>query len=62
MPANDWEVPIVAAMARNVASAARGAANMTTSAARHAVWYVRYQVDGSSRAQKAPARPRGRRS
>lgn len=43
--------PIVATMARGVAGAARGAAGAGASLARHAVWYLRYRVDGNSRAQ-----------
>ena len=38
-------------MAKGVAGAARGAVALTASLARHAVWYVRYRVDGNSRAQ-----------
>jgi hypothetical protein len=45
------EDPIVASLARGVAGAARGAAGMGASLARHAVWYVRYRVDGNSRAE-----------
>ena len=40
-------------MAKGLAGAARGAANVTASLTRHAVWYLRYKVDGSSRAQDA---------
>ena len=50
---------MVASLLRNVASVARGAASVTASVARHAAWYVRYQVDGDSRDQDA--RPGRRR-
>jgi hypothetical protein len=60
MPAHpERGAQIIVAMARNVASAARNAASVTASGVRHAAWYLRYQVDGSSRAQKA--RPPRRR-
>ena len=59
MPAHRKKGAVIfGAMARNVASAARNAASVTASGVRHAAWYVRYQVDGSSRAQKAPRRGR----
>jgi hypothetical protein len=51
MPARTKGVPIVDTMAKGVAGAARGAASVTRSLARHAVWYLRYRVDGNSRAQ-----------
>jgi hypothetical protein len=51
MPARSEEDPIVASLARGVAGAARGAAGVGASLARHAVWYVRYRVDGNSRAE-----------
>jgi hypothetical protein len=51
MPASRKGDPIVATVARGVADAARGAAGAGASLARHAVWYVRYRVDGNSRAQ-----------
>ena len=58
------EDPIVASLARGVAGAARGAAGAGASLARHAVWYVRYRVDGNSRAEykrDRPPRNNGRR-
>jgi hypothetical protein len=55
--------PIIGTVARGFAGAARGAANMTASMARHAAWYLRYRVDGNARAQDAkdaqPRRGRG---
>jgi hypothetical protein len=45
-------------MARGMTSAARAAYAVGTSAARHAVWYVRYQVDGTARARRQPPRPK----
>ena len=53
-------VSIVDSMARGVAGAARGAASVTSSLGRHAVWYLRYRVDGNSRAQSR--REQARRS
>ena len=53
--------PIVASLARGVAGAARGAAGVGASMARHAAWYLRYRVDGNSRAQNKRDRRRGRR-
>jgi hypothetical protein len=38
-------------LARGVTGAAREAAGVGASMARHALWYVRYRVDGNSRAQ-----------
>jgi hypothetical protein len=43
-------------MTRSLASAARAAYSVTSSAARHAAWYLRYQVDGTSRARRQPPR------
>jgi hypothetical protein len=57
-PSTGQEGSIVETVARNMVSVARGAATATASGLRHAVWYVRYQLDGTSRAQKAPARRR----
>ncbi len=56
------EDPIVASLARGVAGVARGAAGVSASVARHAVWYVRYRVDGNSRAEnkRDRRRPPGR--
>jgi hypothetical protein len=51
MPARAKGDPIVASWARGVAGAARGAAGVGASLTRHAVWYVRYRVDGNSRAE-----------
>jgi hypothetical protein len=48
--------PIVTSMARGLAGAARATAAVTATVARHAAWYVRYQLDGSSRAQDAHGR------
>lgn len=53
--------PIVASLARGVAGAARGAAGVSASLARHAVWYVRYRVDGNSQAENKRDRPRAER-
>jgi hypothetical protein len=48
-------------MTKGIAGAARGAAAVTASLARHATWYLRYRVDGNSRAQRAEnARERAR--
>jgi hypothetical protein len=62
MPAGPKGDPIVATVARGVAGAARGAAGVSASLARHAVWYVRYRVDGNSRAEYKRDRPRGGRT
>ena len=51
MRAQPKEDPIVVSLARGVAGAARGVAGAGASLARHAVWYVRYRVDGNSRAE-----------
>jgi hypothetical protein len=45
---------------RGIAGAARGAASVTASLARHAAWYLRYRVDGNSRAHDARDDPRRR--
>jgi hypothetical protein len=45
------EEELLSSMAKGLAGAARGAAAMTASVARHAAWYLRYRVDGNSRAQ-----------
>jgi len=59
MPAHREKGAVIfVAMARNVASVTRNAASVTASGVRHAVWYVRYQVDGNSRAQKTPPKRR----
>jgi hypothetical protein len=50
MPAQEGE-PIVTSMAKGLAGAARGAAAVGANLARHAAWYLRYRVDGNSRAQ-----------
>jgi hypothetical protein len=55
MPSRTEGEEIVTSMARGLAGAARVTAAATASAARHAAWYVRYKVDGSSRAQDARA-------
>jgi hypothetical protein len=52
-------VVTVTEMGRSAARAARGAASVGSAAARHAFWYVRYQVDGTSRARRERP-PRGR--
>jgi hypothetical protein len=46
-------------MRRNLATVVRGAASIGSAAVRHAAWYLRYQVDGTARAQRA--RPASRR-
>jgi hypothetical protein len=53
MPEGSKGGPIVRTMARGLTDAARGAAAVTASLARHATWYLRYRVDGNSRAQRA---------
>ena len=55
------EDPIVASLARGVAGAARGAADVGASVARHAVWYVRYRIDGNSRAENKRDRAAAKR-
>jgi hypothetical protein len=60
MPDRGKGGPIVSTMAKGLAGAARGAAAVTVSLARHATWYLRYRVDGNSRAQKARDRDRDR--
>ena len=47
----------VSTMAKGLADAARGAAVVTASVARHAAWYLRYRVDGNARAHDG-RRPR----
>ena len=49
---------MVTSMAKGLAGAARGAASMTASVARHAAWYLRYRVDGNTRSQRGTRRPR----
>lgn len=49
----------VTSMAKGLAGAARGAATVTANAARHAAWYLRYRVDGNTRAQHARDHRRG---
>ncbi|HEX8052410.1 MAG TPA: hypothetical protein VF517_05415 [Thermoleophilaceae bacterium] len=44
-------------MTKGVTEAARGAAAVSASVARHAAWYVRYRVDGNKRAQYKRDRP-----
>src|SRR5205823_2012256 len=51
-------VVIIGGMTRSLTSAARAAYSVTSSVARHAAWYVRYQVVGSSRARRRPPRQR----
>lgn len=58
MPPRSDDV-FVSTMAKGLAGAARGAAAMTASVARHAAWYLRYRVDGNSRAHDGPSRRRG---
>jgi hypothetical protein len=60
MPARSEGDPIVTSMAKGLAGAARGAAAVSANLARHAAWYVRYRVDGNSRAQEARKRARAR--
>lgn len=43
-------------MAKGVTGAAREAAALTARLARHAAWYLRYRVEGNSRAQSARER------
>jgi hypothetical protein len=57
MRAPSEEDPIVASLARGVAGAARGAAGIGAALTRHALWYVRYRVDGNSRAENKRDRP-----
>lgn len=62
MPAGAKGDPIVASLAKGVTGAARGAAGVSASVARHAAWYLRYRVDGNKRAQfKRDQRGRGAR-
>ena len=60
MPAHSEGEPIVTSMAKGLAGAARSAAAVSTTAARHAAWYVLYRVDGNSRAQRHRGRVRDR--
>jgi hypothetical protein len=60
MPGPSEGKPIVTSMTRGLAGAARAAAAATASVARHAAWYARYRVDGSSRAQNARDQGRAR--
>ena len=53
------EEEMFSSMAKGLAGAARGAAAMTATVARHAAWYLRYRVDGNSRAQDGRKRGRG---
>jgi hypothetical protein len=49
-------MPPMTSVAKGLAGAARGAAALTASLARHAAWYLRYRVDGNSRAQRGSRR------
>jgi hypothetical protein len=50
---------IVPGMARQLVGGAAGAASLAARAARHAAWYLRYHVDGTSRDdEQARRRPR----
>lgn len=51
------ELPIRSPM-RSVLGTVRGAYSVVSSGARHALWYVRYQMDGNGRARRQPPRPR----
>ena len=51
---------MVASVARGVSGAARGVAGLGASVARHAVWYVRYRIDGNSRARSKREQARSR--
>ena len=48
---------MIASIGRGLRRAAKETAAVTVSAARHGVWYVRYQVDGTVRAQRERPRP-----
>jgi len=48
---------VIASIGRGLRRAAKETAAVTVSAARHAVWYVRYQVDGTVRSQRERPRP-----
>jgi hypothetical protein len=39
-------------LSRTATRVARGAGSVTSAVARHALWYLRYQVDGTSRARR----------
>jgi len=45
-------------MRRSVLGAVRGAYTVASSGARHALWYVRYQMEGNGRARHQAPRPR----
>ena len=45
-------------MTRSLTSATRTVLSVTSSAARHAAWYLRYQVDGTARARRQRPRPK----
>lgn len=51
---------IVTEMSRTAARAAKEAGSIAAAGARHALWYVRYQVDGTARARREG--PPGRRT
>jgi hypothetical protein len=51
MPDRTEGAPIVSTISKGVAGAARAPAAVTANLARHAIWYVRYRVEGNSRAQ-----------
>ena len=51
---------IVASLTKGAASAARGAAAVGATVARHAAWYLRYRVDGNKRAENKRDRPEPR--
>lgn len=58
MAADSEEGPIITSMAKGLAGAVRGAAALGASVARHAGWYLRYRVDGTSRTHDGRGRPR----
>jgi hypothetical protein len=39
---------------QRITSAGRGAMAAATAVARHAIWYVRYHLDGTARARRNP--------
>lgn len=43
---------IIGDLSRTAARVAKEAGSITSAVARHAVWYVRYQVDGTARARR----------
>ena len=52
---------MVARLAKGAQGAARGVAGIGASLGRHALWYVRYRVDGNSRARLKREQARRRR-